>query len=565
MVIDLIIKKDLLKSLFLICIATGIIFLFVVQVIYQKQNPSTYSKTSEFDGWYIMLNGRPVLINENEGVNSAKEECIVYNVLPKETDNNALLFRTYHQSVEVIVDGQVIYEFGKSKDNLFCKSPGSAYHIVNLDNSYENKLIEIRCKSAYQSANGNVFDYHIGPPEALIVEVLYENLVSLLTNSLLFIFGLVFLLIASIFGRKLKSKQSLYIGSFVLLFSVWSVLQTCVFQLLINHNVLLMFIEYVTFLLCPIAVVMYARELFRMYEDKGIKLLVLVLSLNFVICITLQILGIVDIKELFPIFHLLILVTNIYIFITMHKRYKNFSILISKNPVRIMCVMIFAVILIDIIRYYVSSIGDSSKYTRIGVLILISYMLFNYAREYINKSKEYTEARLMAKLAYKDVMTGLFNRTAYVEDTADYEKELYIAPENLNLIYVIFDLNNLKIMNDFHGHCVGDHYIVTTGKIIKKAFEKIGKCYRIGGDEFAVIIKDKSLGDCQKAIKELKNLISKENEIADLDYSLAYGYAVFEAGKYTSLKELIDRADKNMYENKNIYKETQMSLADAIT
>jgi diguanylate cyclase (GGDEF)-like protein len=120
-------------------------------------------------------------------------------------------------------------------------------------------------------------------------------------------------------------------------------------------------------------------------------------------------------------------------------------------------------------------------------------------------------------------------------------------------------------MNDFHGHSVGDHYIVTTGEIIKKAFENIGKCYRIGGDEFAVIIKDKSLGDYQKAIKKLNNLIIEENETTDFEYSLAYGYAQFEAGKYSSLKDLIDKADKNMYENKNVYKGNKMSVVDATT
>ncbi len=543
----------------------GIIFLFLVHSIDQKQNPSTYSKVRVFDGWYTMLNGRQTLIDESAKVDFAMDEFVIYNVLPKEIDNNSLLFKTYHQSIEVFVDGQIIYEYGKSINSSFSKSPGSAYHIVNLDNSYGGKLIEIKCKSVYKSANRSIFHYYIGHSKSLIIQVIYDNLVSILIDALLFIFGLVFLSIAFLFGRKLNSSQAWYIGSFVLLFSVWSILQTCVFQLLINHNILFMLIEYVTFLLCPIAVVLYVRELFEFYGDKGLKLLVIVFSLNFLISITLQLLGIADIRELLPICHILILLTTIYILILIHNKYKSFSNLQSKNSERIMCAIISSVILVDIIRFYISPIGDNSKYARLGVLISISYMFYKYAQEYVNRSKEYTEARLMAKLAYKDVMTSLYNRTAYVEDTAVYEKELYLAPEGLNLIYVIFDLNNLKIMNDFHGHCVGDHYIVTTGKIIKKAFEKIGKCYRIGGDEFAVIIKDKSLGDCQNAIQELKNLISKENEIADLDYSLAYGYAVFETGKYSSLKELIDRADKNMYENKNIYKETQMSLADAIT
>jgi diguanylate cyclase (GGDEF)-like protein len=55
-------------------------------------------------------------------------------------------------------------------------------------------------------------------------------------------------------------------------------------------------------------------------------------------------------------------------------------------------------------------------------------------------------------------------------------------------VIVTFDLNNLKQCNDQYGHRAGDEYIINAAHIIEDNFERYGKCYRIGGDEFCCII-----------------------------------------------------------------------------
>ncbi|MFA9375669.1 MAG: GGDEF domain-containing protein [Lachnotalea sp.] len=558
-------KSDWLKYLYLTCITMGLVFLIFIYNSYRIQNPAESFDTKEYGGWSSMSENVSENRDNLEEITIQNGEINIYNVLPDILENSALLFRTENQTVEVFVDGQVIYQYGKNIKMPFGKSVGSAYHIVNLDSAYEGKTIAIKLKCPYESKMKKQIDFHIGTSESLITIAVAENLSSLLINLLLFMIGLACLFISLIFYGKIKTNQTLYIGIFALLFSIWSIFQSCVLQLFIHHNIMFMYIGNIFFLLIPIAVILYIRELFQAYDDKGLKILNICFCLNFIICIILQMMGIRDIKEMFPIIHTMILIGMLYILFVINKKYVIFSNCLSRRTIRLTYAVFFVLIVIDIFRYYCVSTGDRSKYARFGVLVLAFYMLLNYAKEYIVKSKAYTEASLMAKLAYRDVMTGLYNRTAYAEDTADYEKQLYLDPEGLNLIYVILDLNDLKVLNDFHGHGVGDHFIVTTGKIIKKAFEKLGKCYRIGGDEFAVILKDKSLGEFYKAIIELNKLIMKENEIVNVEYSLAYGYALFEAGKYSSLKELIDKADKNMYENKNIYKENKMSIADVTT
>ncbi|PXV95446.1 diguanylate cyclase (GGDEF)-like protein [Lachnotalea glycerini] len=557
-------KKDLLKSLFWVCIASGIIFILIVHITYRLQNPSISSEVRKYDGWYALLNQQKQKLNCNEKLVVSNKLFSVYNVLPQNLNHDSILFRTYHQCVKVIVNEQVIYEYGDNDKVCFTNTPGSSYHIVDLDNSFSGKKIELQYKSITDVGSKKIFDFYIGSTQDLTKLAIAENLPTLMMSLLLFVLGVFFIIFAIIFTKKNKIKQTLYIGMFTLLFSVWSILQSCVLQLIFENNLTFMFMQYVAFLIMPIAMTMYIRELFQFYEDKGLILLSACFCINFVCCILLQLLKIIDMRDIFLIIHILIVSEFFYIFYLLNQNYKDLCKSITCTTIRIMFIVMIT-ILVDLYRYYNMTAKDEAKFTRISILIFMSYILIGYVQEIIKKSKEYTETKLMAKLAYKDVMTDLYNRTAYIEDIRDCEKLLKLAPQKLNLIFVIFDLNDLKVMNDFHGHGVGDHYIITTGKIIKKAFEKVGKCYRIGGDEFAVIINDRSFDDYLRAMKELNNMVVKENETSKLEYSIAYGYAVFEAGKYQSLKDLIDKADKNMYKNKSIYKENKIFLADFTT
>ena len=70
---------------------------------------------------------------------------------------------------------------------------------------------------------------------------------------------------------------------------------------------------------------------------------------------------------------------------------------------------------------------------------------------------------------------------------------------------IVFDLNDLKKCNDKNGHMVGDEYIVASSKIIKKTFMEYGRVYRIGGDEFCVLMPNIELENGKELLK--KNVV----------------------------------------------------------
>jgi diguanylate cyclase (GGDEF)-like protein len=155
------------------------------------------------------------------------------------------------------------------------------------------------------------------------------------------------------------------------------------------------------------------------------------------------------------------------------------------------------------------------------------------------------------KLAYNDFVSGLPNRLAYEHRFRDYE----VSGASLeNVTLVIFDLNNLKEINDAYGHRIGDIAIKQTARILNDAFLQLGGAYRIGGDEFAVFAECENPADVRQLIDSLyaeDRLIHKDK---GLHFNAACGAATFDPNVDKNLHDVFDRADYLMYENKRLTK-----------
>ena len=89
-------------------------------------------------------------------------------------------------------------------------------------------------------------------------------------------------------------------------------------------------------------------------------------------------------------------------------------------------------------------------------------------------------------LAYRDSLTGVKNKTAYIEAESRFEEQMRLGrPE---FAVAVLDINGLKRINDTYGHDFGDMLIINACRIICKVFQH-SPVYRIGGDEFAVILE----------------------------------------------------------------------------
>lgn len=163
--------------------------------------------------------------------------------------------------------------------------------------------------------------------------------------------------------------------------------------------------------------------------------------------------------------------------------------------------------------------------------------------EYVNNL---TEARNEVNL---DALTGVKSRHAYI----DVEDQMNSQIEDNNckeFAVAIFDINDLKKVNDTYGHKAGDEYIKKGCAIICEIFRHC-PVFRVGGDEFVVIVQGKNYANLDK----LMELVQKKNaeNLQTGDVVLAAGMARYENDK--SVAAVFERADVQMYENKSKLKE----------
>ena len=163
------------------------------------------------------------------------------------------------------------------------------------------------------------------------------------------------------------------------------------------------------------------------------------------------------------------------------------------------------------------------------------------ASSYNEVSKERKELdAILRSAAETDALTNLPNRYSFEKYQLDSDKEGY------SVAALLFDANYLKITNDTKGHLAGDKLLCDTAYCITKCFsdENQNNCFRIGGDEFAAIMKNCNIEQIED---EIKNFIELQKKY---DISVSVGYAYADDIANTTYKELIEQADKNMYLNK---------------
>ena len=165
-------------------------------------------------------------------------------------------------------------------------------------------------------------------------------------------------------------------------------------------------------------------------------------------------------------------------------------------------------------------------------------------------------AEKMTELANKDALTGVRNKNAY--DVAVKELNDKISKkEHLKFGIAMIDLNYLKTINDDYGHDSGDSALIKLCNIVCITFVH-SPVFRIGGDEFVVIVKGKDYTNSQKLVDSFNakiNDLADDNELLPAEkVSAAIGYSEYNPVHDKSVDDIFKRADRMMYERKHTMK-----------
>ena len=154
------------------------------------------------------------------------------------------------------------------------------------------------------------------------------------------------------------------------------------------------------------------------------------------------------------------------------------------------------------------------------------------------------------EMAYRDPLTGVKSKHAYNE--AEKRMDQRIAEGLVNgFSVVVFDLNDLKQINDSRGHEVGDEYIKDACKLICTCF-KHSPVFRIGGDEFTAILEGEDYANQDELLAKFERQVL---ENLDRDRSVvAFGCSRFNPQQDRKIRTVFERADAMMYKEKTLLK-----------
>lgn len=140
-----------------------------------------------------------------------------------------------------------------------------------------------------------------------------------------------------------------------------------------------------------------------------------------------------------------------------------------------------------------------------------------------------------------DQMTHLYNRNKYNQMLQEY------FPKVDKVAVFFWDINGLKVTNDSMGHDAGDYVITIIAKTIFKIVGTNRYAYRIGGDEFVMIIENPQEKEIENLLTEWNQNMESMNRSSKIPLSASVGYAV---GRGCDIEDIISRADRMMYEEK---------------
>ena len=176
----------------------------------------------------------------------------------------------------------------------------------------------------------------------------------------------------------------------------------------------------------------------------------------------------------------------------------------------------------------------------------------NIARKDIEHKEEIIGE--ISKTAYEDPLTGAGSKAAYDKEYEILEREF--AEGNTKFAILVCDINDLKYINDTFGHEAGNSYITGCVETLRRVYAN-SSIFRIGGDEFTVILKDKEYAERHEKYKQItasfKKTCRQKGKNPWERYAMSVGMDEVKADD-KCLDDVFKRADEKMYKNKRAYK-----------
>lgn len=562
--------KKLSYSLFL-NIQIGILILLAIMCLIEgiihdvQPNSDSMGESIDFSQGWKDMEGHSISVDcflKNDSIKYGETNYIYRPISSDIKPGYSLCFRSLSTNFVAYIGDKEILKPSYYSSPFSCNSTGSQWHFYQFKDEDIGKTLKIKFELFYNDKSSYFDNMYVCKADKYILSHLTSKISELITCIIMLFLG-VFFVISGFYVKyslKVNRHALTLLGVFACILSIWCLVESHIIELFYSCSQLVQFISCNLLYLLPIPAIMFADVLINSQHKNFVKNLCLFTLAMYTLAWGLQLANIQDFHESLYLSHISLLVSSLNIIILVIIERKNFINRRRSKKHRISKIIAFSVLFIsvatDVLRFYISPHATSGSYLRFSMIFMLVLCGIIAIANIASISSELNNATIAKHLAYNDILTGVNNRTSFMEKINELEEHISEHPV---IGVVVFDVNDLKHVNDTHGHQKGDELIVSAANIISKSFSNSDSStvYRIGGDEFAVIIDSADA----KAIYKISNIqfkanINNFNNFYDKPYtlSIAHGAYFHEGNETISLESCLKNADNIMYKDKQEYK-----------
>lgn len=500
-------------------------------------------------GWYFIKENQRIPVTL-PGIYTSKENepLILYNDRLSDDDGGmTLTFQSAVYRPKIMLGETELYSY---EDSAFPRNQQMRAKLncnATLTKHLENETLMIifendggcvyELPSVYIGNSNDVFRHQCSSEIFTIFIVLAMALISIAAIG-------VFIYLSAI---RMPDYRFLHIAAFLFLCGAWCILDSSMVQQLTQMSPVVCYLAFYALMTLPIPMLHFIRSTGDMTRYFSLKICTILFYANVVAQSILDFFGVFHFTDMLVSTHLLLafgcsLLTVLLIKESRRTRNAEIHSFLKAFAALAAC-GVFSMGL-----YWLLKVPYYGFFFEVGILVFIIILLCSLITAMASTIRFKAEALIYRRLSREDRLTGLLNRRSFDDFMASLEEN---ASSYNDVALIFMDLNRLKYINDHYGHNAGDEMIIGAARCIEGAFSEKGTCYRIGGDEFAVILTDPE-EDEEKWNEYLDAAILSYNNNNRHHLSIARGVSFLRDDK-NQIKRMSDwkhEADQAMYLHK---------------
>lgn len=526
----------------ILCAAAFTVLFYCLPVQNRETMAPAYADFS--DGW-ITSNGEPADFSHISGTYTVSRQ------VPALTQDTTLFFFYKSSNVTVKIGDRLIYDTLKPTGAFFGETPGASYASLPIYREDSGSTITLVIDNPYGDGSGKINHLYLGRSEDILLNRIRDKAPGFAISFLIASLGIAFILFYLPLRKKhIIGSEMLYLGLFALIIGTFMLTDNRMLQLILRNGHIYHTIAELSMTLITIPLFLYLGKMYSEYSAKMVQGACLLSAIDFAVCFGLNLSGTLDYHESLRLTHItygILIAMVIYAMIKgfyQHRKQHLFQNLY--HNIGILCLSCGT--LLDVLLLWFGNAPETSFFTRIGVLLFLLMEAIQVTIRLMSNYQEGVRTQLLSRLAYHDGLTDLLNRTSYMEELKKLDES-----HNFHVLLALYDVNNLKYVNDTYGHQKGDEMIRRVADALREHLGPLGKCYRIGGDEFVFLSTvpdpEKEFLKYQKEFEASLGTL-KLPDGTEHPITVAMGYSILSHNMSRSMDDIVQEADTKMYEAK---------------